>query len=181
MATTLESKDDVVNLIYTDEERRLVHKLRTLLMDLPDDVFRSLNTLVETRRGERWKDSVLLVCLQYSMSYINSAPLQTDYNLSNYPSAWEAPILLGGEIMALFGQAILQTGENFSYSDNGLSLQISSASQYASLAQGMMSAWDSQVKGLKQYLRPSGAGVYGGMAAGGVRIRSYAPRMWVYR
>ena len=99
------------------------------------------------------------------MSYINSAPLQTDYNLSNYPSAWEAPILLGGEIMALFGQAILQTGENFSYSDNGLSLQISSASQYASLAQGMMSAWDSQVKGLKQYLRPSGAGVYGGMAA----------------
>lgn len=59
-------------------------------------------------------------------------------------------------------------------------LSISNAGQYQSLASGLLSSFDQQVKALKAYLRPNPAGIYGGMNSG-IRIRSYSPRMWIYR
>lgn len=47
MATILEAKDDYNQLILTDQERRLIYKVRVALKDLPDDILRTLNTLVE--------------------------------------------------------------------------------------------------------------------------------------
>lgn len=182
MATILESKDDFTNTVLTDNERRLIHKLRTLLLDLPDDIFRSLNTLVEQQRGERWTDQMLLVYLEQSLGYMNSIPLQTSYSLNNYPSAWESLLLLGAEVAALFAQAILQTGETFSYSDNGISLSLNLAPQYSSLAQNLQTEFKQQTAEMKKYANRSAgpAGVYGGMNSG-VRLRSYSGRMWVYR
>ena len=51
MATILEAKDDYNQLILTDQERRLIYKVRVALKDLPDDILRTLNTLVEQQRG----------------------------------------------------------------------------------------------------------------------------------
>lgn len=51
MATILEAKDDYNQLILTDQERHLIYKVRVALKDLPDDILRTLNTLVEQQRG----------------------------------------------------------------------------------------------------------------------------------
>lgn len=59
MAIILEAKDDTNQFILTDYERKLIYRLRVLLKDLPDDVLRTLNTLVETQRGERWTDHLV--------------------------------------------------------------------------------------------------------------------------
>lgn len=61
---------------------------------------------------------MLLHYIYQSLGYINAAPLQTVYSLDNMPSSWEAPVLTGGIIFACLSEAILQTGESFSYSDN---------------------------------------------------------------
>ena len=112
MPTILESKDDFQNLVFTDYERTLCHKLRTMLMDLPDDVFRSLNTLVEKDYGEHWIDQMLLTYLQYSMGLMNAFPLQTNYSMDSLPTAWESPLLLGAMIQALWGISVKLNFEN---------------------------------------------------------------------
>lgn len=179
MSTILESKSDFSATPMTDLEREMVHTLRTLLLDLPDDIFRSLNTLVEQQRGERWTDQMLLVYLNYAVGDINAQPLQTTYGLSNFPYAWKSCILLGAEIAAIIAQATNQVGESFSYSDNGISLSINLAPQYQSLAQSLMSSYQEMKKGLKMYLRPQAIATISSPSP--VRIRSYAPRMWTYR
>lgn len=179
MATILESKKDFATQPITDNERELIHSLRTLLKDLPDDVFRSLNTLVEEQRGERWTDSMLLVYLNYAVSDINTEPILTGYTLEDYPSAWKACILNGAMIFALIAEGILQNGEQFSYSDNGISLSINLAQGYQSMAQMLLTRYDEMKKGLKRYLRPQAASIKSNPAP--VRVRSYAPRQWVYR
>lgn len=116
MAIILEAKDDFNQFILTDYERKMIFRLRTLLKDLPDDVLRTLNTLVEQQRGERWTDQMLLVYIYHALGYINSVPLQTAYDLTNMPAAWEAPVLTGAMIFACFAESIIQAGETFSYS-----------------------------------------------------------------
>ena len=180
MATILEARDDSNKYIFTDYERELTYKLRALLMDLPDDVFRSLNTLVEKSHGELWNDQVLLNYLHWALGMMNAEPLATNYSLNNFPTSWESVLLLGAEVMALFGQSILQNGHNFSYSDNGLSISLNSAGQYSSLASSLLSSFQSASKALKSYIRPNVSGVIGG-GAGNVRIRSYSQKMWTYR
>lgn len=63
MATILEAKDDYNQLILTDQERRLIYKVRVALKDLPDDILRTLNTLVEQQRGSSWSKRRYLLCL----------------------------------------------------------------------------------------------------------------------
>lgn len=180
MATILEAKDDYNKYVLTDYERELIHKLRTLLMDLPDDIFRSLGTLVESQRGEMFKDQNLLVFLQWSLGMMNAEPLATSYTLDTFPTSWESVLLLGAEMIALFGQSVIQSFNQFSYSDGGLSLSLNAAGQYQGLASALQGLFQSSTKSLKMYLRPNISGVYGGMSQG-VRLRSYSQKMWQYR
>lgn len=69
--------------------------------------------------------------------------------------------------------------ETFSYSDNGLSLSIDLASKYQGVASALMSAYATQKQTLKKSVRPGPSGLHSNPAP--VRIRSYAPRQWVYR
>lgn len=184
MATILESKDDFQNTILSDNERRLIYKVRVMLLDLPDDVFRSLNTLIESQRGERTTDQILLNYLQLSIGYMNSIPLQSSYTLSTFPSAWETLVVLGAVVFALFAQSVFQAGESFSYSDNGLSLNLSDmSSRYGQLSNDLKNSWQQSVADMKRYENRSvgPAGITGGGISGNMRIRSYAPRMWTYR
>lgn len=72
--------------------------------------------------------------------------------------------------------------ESFSYSDNGLSLSIDLASKYQGIASTMLSAYQTQKQTLKKSLRPGAAGLATGKGgSSNVKIRSYAPRQWVYR
>lgn len=180
MATILEAKDDYNKYVFTDYERELVHKLRTLLRDLPEDIFRSLNTLVEKNHGEHFTDQNLLVYLNWSLGMMNAEPLATNYSLDNFPTSWESTLLLGAEVIALFGESVLQSWHSFSYADGGLSVQINSASSLSGLAGTLQNMFATSTKALKAYLRPSVAAVYSG-GQGQVRLRSYSTKMWSYR
>lgn len=179
MATVLTAINEVSDKIYTDEERELIYTLRVMLKDIPDDTFRSLNTLVEEQRGERWLDFQLYTYINQAMADINAEPALTQYTLVNYPTAWKACIINGAMIFALIAEGILQIGEHFSYSDNGISLSIDLASKYQSMAQMLLAGYTQLKKDIKRAMRPQASSVKSNPAP--VRIRSYAPRQWVYR
>ena len=106
MPIILQSSDDNSISPLTDRERDLVHKLRAMLKDIPDEQFRSLNTLVEKQRGQRWSDELLLTYLQIAMSDINSEPPLTLFTLYDVPVSWDGCILIGAFILALLGESI---------------------------------------------------------------------------
>ena len=179
MPIILQSSDDSSISPLTDTERDLVHKLRAMLKDMPEEQYRSLNTLIEKQRGYRWSDELLLIYLQIAMADINSEPPLTVYVLGTVPISWYGCVLCGALIAALFGEAIVQAGESFSYSDNGISLNIDSAAKYQSIAGSLLSAYQTQKATLKKSIRPFARGIKESPAP--VRVRSYAPRQWIYR
>ncbi|MFW6015071.1 MAG: hypothetical protein ACOCRK_01385 [bacterium] len=179
MPTVLESVNDFITQDFTKRERQLIYHLRVMLKDLPDDVYRSLNTLVEEQRGERWTDMQLLVYLNQAIADINNEPPYTNYSLENFPGAWKAAVINGSMIFALISEGILQIGEQFSYSDNGISLSVNLAQGYQSMAQMLMTGYNQLKSNIKRAMRPHAAGLRSSPSP--VRIRSYAPRMWTYR
>ena len=179
MPIVLESTADASVGTVSARERALVNRLRVLLRDGPDVQMRSLNTLVEARRGRRWTDEVLLVNLQQSIGYINGVPPFQSYTLDDVPEAWDGVVCMGGMVFALFGESIVQNGEAFSYADNGISLSINTAAGYSGIAGTLMSAWSAQVTNMKKAIRPFGASIKSSPLP--VRIRNFAPRQWVYR
>lgn len=163
----------------SNRERELVNHLRIMLKDIPDDVYRSLNTLVEEQRGERWSDMQLLVYLSQAIADINAEPAHTSFVLDNFPESWQACVIQGGLIFALISEGILQNGEAFSYSDSGISLSVNLAQGYQSMAQMLLGGYTQMKTNIKRAMRPQAAGVKSSPAP--VRVRSYAPRMWTYR
>ena len=180
MPIILESiNDSKDNIVYTTREKQLIYELRTMLKDIPSDVMRSLNTLVEEQRGERWTDTSLLIYLNQAVSDINCEPAQTNYDINNFPDAWKACVITGGMLFALISEGILQNGEQFSYSDAGISLNVNLAQGYQSAAQMLLNSYVETKKNIKRAMRPHAAGLKSGAPA--VKIRSYSPRQWVYR
>ena len=180
MSIILESiNDSSDNQIYTPREKELLHSLRVMLKDTPTDTMHTLNTLVEEQRGERWSDVQLMVYLNQAISDINAEPAHTLYELSNFPESWKACVLNGSLIFSLIGESILQNGEQFSYSDNGISLNVNLAQGYQSMAQLLLGSYVEMKKNIKKAMRPHAAGIKSGGPA--VKIRSYAPRQWTYR
>ena len=179
MPIILESINDSVDQIYTVREKELLHKLRVMLKDLPETTMRSLNTLVESHRGERWNDTELLIYLNQALADINCEQAPTSYDMSNYPEAWTACILNGAMIFSLVSEGILQNGEQFSYSDSGISLTVNLSQGYTSIAQMLLQGYVEMRKNIKRAMRPQAAGLKSGQPA--VKIRNYAPRQWTYR
>jgi len=182
MAVILEANNDFTSHIYTEKERKYIHILRTMLKDYPDDNMLTLNHLVEQDRGERWSDAQLLVYIQQGIADVNNEPPLTNYTVETLPDTWQSVCMQGAVIFALLAESIKQAGESFSYSDNGLSLSIDLASKYQGVASAMMSAYTTAKQTLKKTLRPSAAGMATGKGgSANVKVRSYAPRQWVYR
>jgi hypothetical protein len=180
MSIILESIEDSKDKqVYTVREKELLHELRVLLKDTPNEITRTLNTLVEEQRGERWTDTSLLIYLNQCMADINCEPAQTNYDLNNFPEPWKACVINGAMIMALISEGVLQVGEQFSYSDAGISLNVNLSQGYQSMAQMLLNGYIEMRKNIKRAMRPHAAGLKTGAPA--VKIRSYAPRQWVYR
>ncbi|MDF2533978.1 MAG: hypothetical protein K0R18_135 [Bacillales bacterium] len=160
-------------------EREWIQQLRVMLKDLPDQVNRTLGTLVEQDRGERWTDMQLLIYLNQAVADLNVEPPHTSFTLDVIPEIFKACIINGATIFALIAEGILQVGESFSYSDNGISLSINLAQGYQSLAQMLLTGYTQLKKDIKRAMRPHAAGIKQSPAP--VKVRSYAPRQWTYR
>lgn len=180
MPIILESIDEKnSSKVYTNRERQLIHELRTMLKDLPSDTYRSLNSLVEDQKGERWNDMQLLIYINQAVADLNGEPPHTSFSLETFPDQYKACIMTGAMYFSLFAEAVTQQGESFSYSDNGLSLNINLAQGYQSMAQMLLSSYTQMKKDIKKAMRPGAAGIKS--APSPVKIRSYSPRMWSYR
>ena len=179
MPIILESSVDASLAPLTDLERDLVHRLRVMLKDVPTENIRSLNTLVETKRGERWSDEILLIYLQNAVADLNSEPPFTLFTLAELPGNVHACVITGALIFALIAEAIAQNGEAFSYADNGISLNINLAAGYQSIAQTLLAGYQATKKQIKLSMRPHAMALRSDPCP--VRIRSYAQRQWVYR
>ncbi len=186
MAIILESSEDNVIAPMTDIEKELVHKLRAMLKDSPRYSQRTLNTLVEANYGERWSDELLLIYINISMDNFNaSGGTVTAFTINNFPVGITGCVLTGAFIYALIAESVYQSGETFSYSDNGISLSLDLPSKYLSVVGALKSAYDASLTTAKQSVaRPSASGIrsagIGGLGSN-VAIRSYSSRMWVYR
>lgn len=176
MATILQPNLNTVAEPYTDLERKYVNDLRILLKDVPLENYTYLNTLVEDDYHEHWTDPQLLVFLTQSLNDINSEPPLTGYNFNLFPQAWRGTVMNGGLIYALIAEGILSNSSQFSYSDNGISLQVNLTQGYTSIAQMLLQSYHQSISNIKRSMRPMGSAVIDG--APPARIRSYAPRIF---
>ena len=96
---------------------------------------------------------------------INAEPPYTNFSLNNFPSAIETTVVLGATVFALISEAVLQVGEAFSYSDNGISLNINLAQGYQSMAQMLLNGYVQGKTNIKRAMRPKAASLASG--AGG--------------
>lgn len=103
--------DSTDEIVYTPTEKRLIHKLRTMLKDTEVKHLRTLNTLVEKQHGERWSDQQLLVYLEMAIGDINAEPPYTGFTLDNFPSSIETTVILGALVFSLIAESILQVGK----------------------------------------------------------------------
>jgi len=85
-------------------------------------------------RGYRWSDDSLYMHLTQACNYLNLIPPDTNYDLNSVPAAWQPLLLMQAMSYALFDLAILWINEEFSYSLNGISLDIQRSDKYMNAA-----------------------------------------------
>jgi len=131
--------EQITDLALTEVERFLIHRTRILLRDNnPDRYYKfqpptpdaELAGFTE-RFGFIWQDEELLAHLEIGVSDINLRPPETNWNLENAPSAILALLLVSTARYALSSLETMWIGEDFSYSINGVSLDLDKAAKYA--------------------------------------------------
>lgn len=171
----------------------LIKNLRVKLRDIdPDRDYHFAPPESETNihgftktRGYRWPDEQLYFHLVQAANYINLIPPDTDFVLTNYPAEWQPLLLLQAMVYALWDLAILWIHEEFNYSLNGISLDISRSDKYSSAASSMQDQVNQGIengkqrihiiKGLRQsrYIFGYGAGFLGPWTTG-ITVKRWA-------
>jgi len=101
-------------------------------------------------RGYRWPDETLYFHLVQATNYINLIPPDTDLTLTNIPAPWQPLVLLQAMIYALWDLAVLWMNEEFVYSLNGISLDITRSDKYSGAAQALQGQMETQLEGAKR-------------------------------
>jgi len=144
--------------LYPEMIMYLIKHLRIKLRDInPDKDYHfappsSEQTIMGfTRtRGYRWPDETLYFHLVQATNFINLIPPDTDFTLVNLPAPWQPLVLLQAMIYALWDLAILWMNEEFVYSLNGISLDISRSDKYSGAAATLQGQMDTQLEGAKR-------------------------------
>lgn len=97
-------------------------------------------------RGYRWADESLYSHLWQASNYINLYPPDTAFGIENYPAVWQPLLLLQAMSYALWDMAILWINEEFSYSLNGISLDIQRSDKYQSAASSLQDQVNQQLE-----------------------------------
>ena len=143
---------------YPDFVLYLIQQLRAKLRDInPDRDYHfsppsSEQTIAGfTRtRGYRWPDQQLYFHLMQAANYINLIPPDTDFRLDNYPAVWQPLLLQQAMVYALWDLAILWINEEFNYSLNGISLDISKSNKYQGAATSMQDQLNTSLENAKR-------------------------------
>lgn len=103
-------------------------------------------------RGYRWSDDSLYMHLVQACNYLNLIPPDTSFDLMNIPAPWQPLLLTQAMSYALYDLAILWINEEFSYSLNGISMDIQRSDKYMNVAQTMQAQVDTQMVEAKRRL-----------------------------
>ena len=89
-----------------------------------------------SRVGFIWTDSTIITMLKLALAQMNmSNPLTTfDYTIDSAPSSWAQVACLGAAAKCLSAEGARWTEESFSYSLNGVSIDINKVGDYSALA-----------------------------------------------
>lgn len=105
----------------------------------------------------RWTDDELLDYLCDALNDINYTTPHTNWTLENIPLV--SLLKDGAVIFAIIRQLIYHAGEKFSYSDNGLSLNLDKYISYNTALQSLYNAYEQKKRMLKLSFRPSAIGL----------------------
>lgn len=149
-----------IGLVYPIDIMYLIQHLRNKLRDAnPDRDYHFASPEKEgtiagfTRsRGFRWTDDSLYMHLVQANNYMNLIPPDTNFPLEAVPAPWQPLLLLQAMSYALYDLAILWINEEFSYSLNGISLDIQRSDKYMNVAQTLQSQVDTQLAEAKRRL-----------------------------
>jgi hypothetical protein len=170
-SSTSETKNDIeefqviplcagTGLIYPVQIMYLIQHLRNKLRDInPDRDYHFAPPSSEatiagfTRtRGFRWTDDSLYMHLVQACNYMNLIPPDTSYSLVNIPGPWQPILLLQAMSYALYDLAILWINEEFTYSLNGYSLDLTRSDKYMNVASTLQGQVDVQLAEAKKRL-----------------------------
>jgi hypothetical protein len=184
---------DAVEKQYPEYILYLIKNLRAKLRDIdPSRDYHLAPPSSETDihgftqvRGFRWPDEQLYLHIVMAANYINLIPPDTDFDIENYPAPWQPLMLQIAMSYALWDLAILWINEEFSYSLNGISLDLARSDKYQGAAQSLLDQANTQlevakrrihiVKGLRQsrYIFGFGSG-YLGPWTSGITVKKWA-------
>lgn len=149
---------------FSPEVEELIARARNRLMDYPE-----LYRMSEEK--EKWSDDNIYYYLLDARDDININPPKTHFSLEEmYREGWGNALVTGVLVFGVFGRAILETEEQFQYSDNGLSLNLNKGPQYQALAQALLGLYMDEKEMVKRTVRPKGRGLLSSRTQFPVRI-----------
>ncbi len=156
------------------------------IQQMTNDLRRMLKDTHPDENKRRYNEAELRLYLDQALLDINvQPPAFTDYTLSDFVNnvpEWEGLIIQGGMIFALISEGIFQASIEFTYNDNGLSINTTKSSKYQSFAQMMMQQYSQMKTKLKQqyYMNTTypRALVSYPLSA---KVRTFSSRMWRVR
>ena len=112
------SKILLTNFELSPKEQRWVEQLRQML----DPIICS--TILEDGTMRPMSDADLMLGIRMALDYFNTYPPMTEFTFANFPKGggYEGTILMFAQVFTLLGKYIGLSLRDFSYSDNGLSL-----------------------------------------------------------
>lgn len=94
--------------------------------------------------------------LDLALADVNVWPTFTEYTWTDVPTNWKSLVTLGGQVMALYAQGLIEAGREFTVTDQGISFnppQLSAHMQTA--AQALMTQYNEMKEVVKRNIRPS--------------------------
>ncbi len=113
-----------------------------------------------SRVGFLWTDTTIVLMLEVAISILNTTnPMNlTEYTIRNIPRDWGKIAAIGAASFCLSAKGSTWINEEFSYSLNGVSLDVAKANNYMSLAAAYKTAFDAAAPNLTAN-RPTSAGL----------------------
>jgi len=150
--------DAVTGAIYPQRIQELIYELRKKIRDINpgrDYHFSAPNSEATINgfsecRGYRWDDEQLANHISQAANYINLFAPITCFDVCDWPCILENLLLKQAAVYAFYDLASLWINEEFDYSLNGISMNISRSDKYINLAQVFQQQVDKQLETSKQ-------------------------------
>ncbi len=126
----------------TDKKIRVAALLRTYLKD-------------RDARNYAFENDEVSLFLDGALSDINAWPTFTSYDWLTVPGDWMHLLAMGGQVMALYAQTLIEAGREFQITDNGIQFNppgLSSAMQ--SIAATLVQQYAERKEKLKYNIKP---------------------------